>query len=60
MYEHNRYKYYSPLRSMVTENEVNSCVQLINKIKEHRHGKIKARQIDKFKQLVLKKEWIQS
>ena len=54
MYEHNRYKHYSQLKSMNTDNEVNSCIQLINKTKEHRQGKIKARQMYKFKHLVLK------
>ena len=30
-------------------NDVIRCIHLINKIKEHRHNKIKARQIIKFK-----------
>ena len=39
---------------MITENEVISCIQLLNKIKEYGHGKIKTRQIKKFKCLLFK------
>ena len=55
MCEHNRYKQYSHLRNMITENEINSCLHLINRIKEHRHDRMKARQIDKFECLYFKK-----
>ena len=55
MYEHNRCKQYSHLRNMINENEINSCSHLINRIKEHRHDKIKARQIDTFEHLYFKK-----
>ena len=48
--------YYSKLKSMVTENEIYMCIYLINRIKEHRHNKIKTRQIDKFKCLVFKRK----
>ena len=41
MYEHNRYKQYSHPRDMITENEIIICLHLINRIKEHRHDKIK-------------------
>ena len=51
MHEHNRYKQYFNLRNMITENEINSCLHLINRIKEHRHDKIKAKQIYKFEHL---------
>ena len=54
MYEHNRCKQYSCLRNMINENEINSCLSLINRIKEHRHDKIKARQINKFECLYFK------
>ena len=56
MSEHNRYKYYLCLRNMIRENEVNSCLQLINRIKEHRYAKLKAKQIGKFEHLVPKSE----
>ena len=55
MYEHNRYKQYSHLRNMNIKNVINSCLHLINRIKEHRHDKIKTRQIDKFECLFFKK-----
>ena len=42
MYEHNRYMYYSQLSNMVTESEIYMCIHLVNKIKEHRHNKVKA------------------
>ena len=54
MYEHNRCMYYSQLRNMVTESEIYMCIHLIDRIKEHRHNKVKARQINKFKCLVVK------
>ena len=55
MYEHNRHKQYSCLRNMITKNETNSCLHLIKGIKEHRHDKIKARQINKFEHSYFKK-----
>ena len=54
MYEHNGYMYYSQLRNKVTKSEIYVCTHLINRIKEHRHNKIKARQINKFECLVSK------
>ena len=53
MYEQNRYMYYSQLRSMIMKIEIYMCIHLINKIKEHRHNKIKVKQIDKFECLVV-------
>ena len=55
MYGHNRYKHSSHLRNMITKNEINSCIHLINRIKEHWHDKIKRRTIGKFKHLYFKK-----
>ena len=54
MYQHNRCKQYSFLKNMINENEINTCLHLINRLKEHRHDKIKARQIDKFECLYFK------
>ena len=55
MHEHNRCKWYSCLRNMINENEINSFLHLINRIQEHRCDKIKARQIDTFEHLYFKK-----
>ena len=54
MYKCNRYKQYSHLRNMITKNEINSCLHLINRIKEHRHDKMKTKQIVRFKCLYFK------
>ena len=51
MYEHNRAKSYSQLRNHISEDDIIKCMHLINKIKEHRHNKIKRKQIDKFEHL---------
>ena len=37
------------------EHDINRCLQLIYKAKEHRHDKIKRKQIDKFEHLYFKK-----
>ena len=52
--EHNRATCYSQLRNLISEDDIIKCIQLIIKIKEHRHNKIKARQINKFKHLINK------
>ena len=56
MYEHNRCKQYSCLRNMITKNEINSCLHLINRVKEHRHDKNKVRLVVKFKHLYFEKK----
>ena len=57
MFGKNRSQYYSHLKSMVNEHDedINKCILFINKIKEHRHSKIKEKQIDKFKCLYFKR-----
>ena len=57
MYEQTRRKQYTFLRNMLNEHEhdINRCLQLINKVKEHRHDKIKRKQIDKFEHLYFKR-----
>ena len=47
MFEKNRSQYYSHLKSMVNEHDedINKCILFINKIKDHRHSKIKEKQI---------------
>ena len=57
MYEQRRNKLYFHLQIMPNghEHDINRCLQLINKVKEHRHDKIKRRQINKFKCLYFKK-----
>ena len=57
MYGQTRFKQYSHLKIMLNEHEhdINRCLQLINKVKEHRHDKIKRKQINKFKHLYFKK-----
>ena len=54
MYEHNRAKCFSQIRNLISENDIIRCIQLIDKIKEHRYNKIKARQINNFEWLVNK------
>ena len=54
MYKHNRYMYYSQIRNIITESEIYVWIHLINRIKEHRHNKVKTWQINKFKHLVVK------
>ena len=51
MYEQIRCKQYCHLRNMITEDEINSCLHFINRIKELRHDKIKTMQIDEFDHL---------
>ena len=48
MYKQNRAKYYLQLRNLILEEDIFNCISFINKIKEHRHNKIKNKQIDKF------------
>ena len=59
MLENNRSQYYSHLKNMVNQHDqdsdINKCILFINKIKEHRHNKIKEKQINKFKCLYFKK-----
>ena len=45
---------YIHLREPLPEDNLFTCTQIINVIKEHRHDKIKSRQIDKFEQLLKK------
>ena len=52
MYEHNRAKCYSQLRNLILEDDIIKCIHLVNKIKDHRHNKIRSKQIDKFEWLV--------
>ena len=59
MYKETRCKQYPCLNNMINEHDQHDqdfgkCIQFINKIKEHRHGKIKTKQIDKFKCLYFK------
>ena len=39
------------------ETDIRKCIQFINKIKEHRHSKIKTKHIHKFKRLYFKRFW---
>ena len=59
MYEKTRSKHYSCFKNMINEHDqdedIGKCIQFINKIKEHRHSKIKAKHIDKFKHLYFKR-----
>ena len=61
MLETNRRDYYSCLKSMINqhdqeiEQDISKCIQFINKIKEHRHSKIKEKHIDKFDHLYFKR-----
>ena len=57
MYLKMRSKQSSCLKIMLNEceHDINRCLQLINKVKEHRHDKITRKQIDKFKCLYFKK-----
>ena len=45
MFEQNRSQYYSHLKNMINQHDqeidIEKCIQFINKIKEHRHSKIK-------------------
>ena len=47
MYEHKRAKCCSQLRNLIEEDYIIKCIHLINKVKEHRHNKVEAKQIDK-------------
>ena len=57
MFDKNRSQYYSCVKSMLNEHDedINKCILFINKTKEHRHSKIKERQIDKFEHLYFKR-----
>ena len=60
MFKKNRSQYYSHLRNMINQQEqhdqdIEKCIQFIHKIKDHRHNKIKAKCIDKFKCLDFKR-----
>ena len=58
MLEKNRSQHYSCLKNMVNQHDqdsdINKCILFINKIKEHRHNKIKKKQIDTFECLYFK------
>ena len=57
MFKNNRSHYYSHLKNMINQHDqdINKCILFINKIKEHRHSKIKEKQINKFKRLYFKR-----
>ena len=59
MFEKNRSQYYSHLKNIVNQHDQDSdiykCILFINKIKEHRHSKIKQKQVNKFKHLYFKR-----
>ena len=52
-------QYYSHLKNMINQHDqeidIEKCIQFINKIKQHRHSKIKERYIDKFEYLYFKR-----
>ena len=52
--ETHQFENYPLLREIITEEDMFTCIRLINKVKEHRHDKIKRRQTDKFKRLLEK------
>ena len=59
MYEQTRCKQYSHHKNMLNKHDqhdqdIAKCIQFINRIKEHRHDKIKTKQIDKFECLYFK------
>ena len=63
MFEKNRSQYYSSLKNMINQQElhdqdIGKCIQFIHKIKDHRHNKIRAKHIDKFKCLYFKRFWM--
>ena len=59
MFKKNRSQYYSYLKNMINqhdqETDVEKCILFINKIKEHRHRKIKEKHISKFEHLYFKR-----
>ena len=59
MFEQNRSQYYSYLKNMINQHDqdlyIGKCIQFINKLKEHRHSKIKNKHISKFKHLYFKR-----
>ena len=59
MLEQNSSQYYSHLKSMINQLDqdldIRKCIQFINKIKEHRHSKIKGKHIDKFDHIYFKR-----
>ena len=59
MLENNRSQYCSHLKNMLNqhdqESDINKCILFINRIKDHRHNKIKEKEINKFKHLYFKK-----
>ena len=54
MYEHNQFLNCTCLKKQISEDDLFTCIQFINMIKEHIHEKIKSKKIDKFKGLVRK------
>ena len=59
MFEKNRSQYYSHLKNMVNQHDqdsdINKCILFINKIKDHRHSKIKEKHNNKFDCLYFKR-----
>ena len=59
MFEKNRSQYFCCLKNMVNphdqDSDINKCILFINKIKEHRHSKIKEKHINKFEHLYFKR-----
>ena len=59
MFEKNRSQCYFHLKNMINqhaqETDIEKCILFINKMKEHRHSKIKEKHINKFEHLYFKR-----
>ena len=56
-YENQRFEYHTRLKNLIQDQDqdIAACILLISKIQEHRHSKIKAKQIDKVDRLLKNK-----